>query len=84
MPPNDSLLSTPISIVVEGALCRKIHLGPRRELGRLPACYFVRERNSVGRIRTQVGMSFPVTEHLCQLGGSREKSSKHFFWHLFD
>src|SRR5205809_864933 len=67
-----------------GALDRDIQSSPRRKLGRLPACYFVRERNSVGRIRTQVGMSFPVTEHLCQLGGPREKSSEHFLWHLFD
>src|SRR5580765_250599 len=37
---------------------------PRREPGRLLPGYSVCERNSIGRIRTQVGMRFPVTEHL--------------------
>jgi hypothetical protein len=31
---------------------REIHSSPRRKLDRLPACYFVCERNSVVRIRT--------------------------------
>jgi hypothetical protein len=41
-----------------GVLDRDIQSSPRRKLGRLPACYFVCERNSVGRIRTQVGVRF--------------------------
>ncbi len=41
--------------------------GPRRELGRLPACYFVCERNSVVRIRTQIGMSLEVPKRLAIL-----------------
>src|SRR5439155_9103562 len=52
------------------------HLGPRRELGRLPACYLVRERNSVGRIRTQIGVSLEVAEHCGDLRSSREESGK--------
>jgi hypothetical protein len=35
-----------------GVQDRDIQSSPRRKLGRLPACYFVCERNSVGRIRT--------------------------------
>jgi hypothetical protein len=31
-------------------LGREIHLSPRREPARLPACYFVCERNFVGRM----------------------------------
>jgi hypothetical protein len=38
----------------------------RRKLGRLPACYFVCERNSVVRIRTQVGMKLEILERLCR------------------
>ena len=62
----------------KGALSRKIHSGPRCELGRLTACYFVCERNSVERILTQVGMSLPVTEHRCHLGATREKRGENF------
>src|SRR6266513_3516402 len=57
-------------------LSREIHSGPRCELGRLPACYFVCERNSVGRIRTQVGMRFEVPEHRGDLRSSREESGE--------
>src|SRR4029077_8234501 len=67
-----------------GHLNRDIQSCPRRKLGRLPACYFVRERNSVGRIRTQVGMNFPVSEHLCQLGGPRKQSSETLLGYLFE
>src|SRR5882724_5294231 len=69
-------LSTPICIAVKGTLSRKIHLGPRRELGRLPACYCVRERNSVGPIRTQIGVSLEVAEHCGDLRSSREEIGK--------
>ena len=58
--------------------------GPRRELGRLPACYFVCERNSVVRIRTQIGMSLEVPKRLCHLGGSREERSEYFLRDLFE
>src|SRR5260370_38498271 len=57
-------------------LDRETHGCPRRKLGRLPAGHFVCERNLIGRIRTQVGMRFPVTEHLgnfvCPRKGTRE------------
>src|SRR6266511_3475724 len=59
-----------------GVLDRDIQSSPRRKLGRLPACYFVRERNSVGRIRTQVGMRFEVPEHRGDLRSSREETNK--------
>src|SRR5258708_25966087 len=64
--------------------CREIHSGPRREPGRLPACYFVGERNSVVRIRTQVRMRLEVTEHLCYLGGPRKELSENFLWDLLE
>jgi hypothetical protein len=57
-------------------LGREIHLSPRREPARLPACYFVCERNFVGRIRTQVRMSFEVAKRLCHLGGPGKKRSE--------
>ncbi len=59
-----------------GVLDRDIQSSPRRKLGRLPACYFVCERNSVGRIRTQVGMRFEVPEHRGDLRSSREESGE--------
>jgi hypothetical protein len=39
-----------------GVLDREIQASPPRKPGRLPPGYFVCERNSVGQIRTQVGM----------------------------
>src|SRR5437867_4395386 len=59
-------------------LNREIQSSPRRKLGRLPACYFVCEGNSVGRIRTQVSMSLEVTKPLCHPGGPRKESSENF------
>src|ERR1700730_14848722 len=56
----------------------------RRKLGRLPACYFVCERNSVVRIRTQVGMKLEILERLCRFSGPRELSSENFLGHLFE
>src|SRR6202023_276965 len=61
----------------------EIHSSPRRELARLPARYFVCERNFVVRIRTQVGMSLEVAKHLCQLGGPRKELSESFLLDLF-
>ena len=68
-------------VVVEGVaggsgarVDREIHSGPRGELGRLPACHFVRERNSVARIRTQIGMRLEVGKRRCDLGGTREET----------
>src|SRR5258706_13654713 len=37
---------------------------PDRKSRRFSACYFVCESNFSGQIRTQIGMGFPVTEHL--------------------
>src|ERR1700730_5695530 len=65
-------------------LYREIHAGPRREAGRLPARYFVGERNSVVRIRTQVGVRLEVTHHLSYLGGPGEERSENFLWDLLD
>jgi hypothetical protein len=65
-------------------LYREIHSGPRREVGRLPARYFVCERNSVVRIRTQVGVRLEVTQHLCYLGGHGEERSENFRWAVLE
>src|SRR5258708_6058817 len=65
-------------------LNRDIQPSPRRKRGGLPAGYFVCERNSVVRIRTQVGMRFPVTEHLRHLGGSRKEGGENLLWHMFE
>src|SRR6267378_8016963 len=59
-------------IVLQSCLDREIHSSPRRKPARQPACDLVCERNSVVRIRSQVGMSLEVTERLCDLGGSRK------------
>src|SRR5258706_15420114 len=67
-----------------GVLDRDIQSSPRRKLGRLPAYYLVCERNSIGRIRTQVGMNFPVIEHLCQLGGPWKESSENLLGYPFE
>src|SRR5438105_3132374 len=45
-------------------LYRETHACPRRKLGRLPAGYSVGERDSVVRLRTQVGVRLEVTQHL--------------------
>jgi hypothetical protein len=50
----------------------------------LSASYFVRERNFVVRILTQVGVRFEVAEHLCHLGGPREEGSENFLWNLLE
>src|SRR5713226_1013258 len=63
---------------------RHIHSSPRRQLARLPAGYLVCERNSVVRIRTQVGMSLEVTERLGHLGGPGKHVGEHFLWDLAD
>src|SRR5437867_12595439 len=60
--------------VLYGTCTGKFTRRPRRELARWPAGDSVCERNSVGRIRTQVGMRLEVIEHLCHLGGSRKPS----------
>src|SRR6266446_10615181 len=65
-------------------LDRDIQSSPRRKLGRLPACYFVCERNSVGRIRTEIGMCLEILEHGCDLRGRREESGEDFLWDLFE
>src|SRR5258708_13791340 len=63
---------------------RKIHSRPLRKPGRSLACYLVCKRNSIIRIRSQVGISFEVPERLCRLGGSRKGGSKGFRGHLFE
>src|SRR5580693_7121945 len=60
----------------------EIRLCPSRELGRLPAGYFACERNLIGRIRTQVGMRFPVTEHLGNFGCPRKGTREILLWDL--
>src|SRR5437899_3161306 len=55
-----------------GCLDPEIGLRPRRELGRSPAGDLVRERNLIGRLRTEVGVRFPVAEHLGQTGCPRK------------
>src|SRR6266478_6720664 len=52
----------------------KILPSPGRKSGRFPACYFVCESNSIGRIRAQIGMRFEVPEHRRDLRSSREES----------
>ena len=59
---------------------REIHSGPRGELGRFPAYYFVRERNAVARIRAQVGMRFEPGKRRGDLGGTREERGECFPW----
>src|SRR5438128_973787 len=63
---------------------RHIHSCPRRQLARLPAGYLVCERNSVVRIRTQVGMSLEVPERLCHLNSPRKERGVLFRWDLPD
>ena len=63
---------------------REIHSGPRGELGRLPARYFVRERNSVTRIRAQVGVSFEPRKRRGDLGSTREEGGEYFPWDSFE
>src|SRR3989442_5218842 len=58
------------------SLNRKIRLRPRREFRGLAFCDLVRERDSVGRIRTEIGMSLEILEHGCDLGGPWEESSE--------
>ena len=53
---------------------REIHPCPGGELGRLPACHLVCERNAVTRIRTQIGMSLEVGKRGCDLRGPREET----------
>src|ERR1700693_1236191 len=85
-----SLLACVLCVIETGApvdlscLYREIHSGPRREVGRLPARYFVCERNSAVRIRTQVGVRLEVTQHLCYLGGPGEERSENFLWDLLE
>ncbi len=57
-------------------------LGPRSRTWSVPACYFVCERNLIGRIRTQVGMSYPVTERLGNFGCPRKGTRETFLWDL--
>src|SRR4029077_10890968 len=56
------LCSDPGAPVDLSCLYRKIHSGPRRKPGRLPAGYFVGELNSAVQIRAQVRMSLEVTQ----------------------
>src|SRR5260370_24194975 len=63
---------------------QEIDPSPRRNIGRLPACYFVCERNSGVRIRTQVCMSLDVTKRLCHLGGPRKERHVDFLGDLFE
>src|SRR5260370_11303774 len=62
-----------------GVLCSlEIHLCPRRELCRLPACDFVCERNLVARIGTQVRVRLKVIEHFRYFGGSSKETPEDF------
>ena len=65
-----------------GYLNAEILSGPRREPGRSPAGYSVCERNLIGGIRTQVGMRFPVTEHLGNFGCPRKGTREILLWDL--
>src|SRR6185369_12998762 len=55
---------------------------PLRKVGRLPASYIVCERNLTRRIRTEICMVRPVTEHLGNRGSSGERSHETVFFHL--
>jgi hypothetical protein len=88
---SKSSFNPPRSLILEVfsqfrfALSEGLHLGvpnrdiqssPRRKLARLPACHIVCERNSVGQIRTQVGMRFEVLQHRADLCSSRKESGE--------
>src|SRR4030095_1538633 len=80
-----SIVSKPLSISVYCAvggveLFGEILSSPVRKPGRFAACYFVCERNSIGEIRTEIRMGFPVTEHLGNFGCSRKGTSEAFLW----
>jgi hypothetical protein len=77
-----------IAVFIAGApvdlrrLYVEIRLCPGREFGRLQAGYFVCQRNLIGRIRTQVSMRFPVTEHLGNFGCPRKGTREILLWDL--
>src|SRR5260370_40774605 len=65
-----------------GVSDREIKSSPRRKFGRLPAGYFVCERNSVRGSRTYIGLRLVVTEHLRDLGRASKESREKLRWDL--
>src|SRR5437667_11873648 len=58
------------------SLNRKTRLCPRREFRGLASCDLVRERDSVGRIRNEIGMSLERLDQGCDRGGPWVVSSE--------